>query len=156
MLRSRAGRCRGSDDGKGKTQMGDPRQTVDRLRRAIEGHDLEEMVDCFHPDVVSEQPAHPDRDFRGRDQIRTNWAQIFGGVPDLRATLVRCAVEGLRAWAEWSWDGTRRDGEPFELRGITILEVAEGRITSLRFYMEPLERAGAGIDAAIHERVAGT
>jgi ketosteroid isomerase-like protein len=68
---------------------------------------------------------------------------------------VRCVADGASTWAEWSWSGTRRAGEAFELRGVTILGVEDGRIANVRFYMEPLERAGAGIDAAIHEEVAG-
>ena len=41
------------------------RDTLRRLERAINDHDLEALVGCFRADFVSEQPAHPARNFRG-------------------------------------------------------------------------------------------
>ena len=54
---------------------------VERLNAAMNAHDIEAFVACFHEDYESEQPAHPDRAFRGRDQVRENWSAIFEGVP---------------------------------------------------------------------------
>ena len=130
---------------------GDPRALLERLQRAQNAHDLDGFVACFDPEYASEQPAHPDRIFRGVGQVRKNWAEIFAGVPDFRAELLRSAVEGDAAWAEWRWHGTRSGGEPFEMRGVTIFGVRDGRITWGRLFMEPVERAGTGIDAAVRE-----
>ena len=52
---------------------------------------------------VSETPAHPQRTFRGADQVRRNWEQIFAGVPDLRADLLDAVVDGDTVWSEWDW-----------------------------------------------------
>ncbi|HEX5506425.1 MAG TPA: nuclear transport factor 2 family protein, partial [Thermomicrobiales bacterium] len=80
-----------------------PAALVERLRGAIDGHDLDALAACFAPDYRSEFPAHPDRAFSGHAQMRRNWAQIFAAVPDIAATLVGCAVVGDTAWAEWEW-----------------------------------------------------
>ena len=77
-----------------------PALRLEALIRAIKRHDLAALVACFAPDFVSETPAHADRGFRGREQVRMNWAQIFAAVPDLRAVLVRCALDGEHLWAE--------------------------------------------------------
>ncbi len=131
-----------------------PRSVIERLGDAINQHDLDALAACFAPDYASEFPAHPDRAFRGHAQMRKNWAQIFGGVPDIAATLLRSAAAGDTAWGEWDWRGTRADGAPFAMRGVTVVGVQDDRITWARMYMEPVEVSGAGADAAI-QRVAG-
>ncbi len=131
------------------------RDTLKRLEQAINGHDLEALVTCFRTDVVSDQPAHPARSFRGQEQIRRNWTQIFAGIPDLKATLARSAVEGDVVWAEWSWQGTRPDGSSADMAGVTISGVGGGQIAWTHFYMEPVDRQGADIDASIGQQAGG-
>jgi len=63
------------------------------LAQAMNAHDLEAFVSLFSEDYGSEQPAHPGRRLRGRDQVRANWSAVFSGVPDFRAELVASAVD---------------------------------------------------------------
>ncbi|MEA2630017.1 MAG: hypothetical protein QOE66_236 [Chloroflexota bacterium] len=128
---------------------------VTRLRDAMNAHDLETLVDVFDPDVVSETPAHPQRTFRGADQVRRNWEQIFAGVPDLHADLLDAVVKGDTVWAEWDWRGTRRDGSPHRMRGVTILRLKGTRATSVHFYMEPVDEGGPSPDEAVRRIVGG-
>lgn len=124
-----------------------------RLERALNAHDLELLVGCFDEQVVSEQPVHPSRSFRGRAQIEKNWSQLLAAFPDLVATLVRSVIDGNVAWAEWDWRAHRSDGGIADMRGVTLLGVDDDRICWVRFYMEPVEQDGAGIDEAIREHV---
>ena len=133
-----------------------PLTTIEQLRDAINTHDLDALVACFHGDVHSEQPAHPARTFKGNENIRQNWAMIFGGVPDLRADLLRTATSGNIAWAEWHWSGASRDGKAFEMRGITVLGVDEGLITAVSLYMEPVEVSSEGNAIAIRNAIGAT
>lgn len=87
-----------------------------RLERALNAHDLELVVGCFDEQVVSEQPVHPSRSFRGRAQIEKNWSQLLAAFRD-------------------------------------PVGVDDDRICWVRFYMEPVEQDGAGIDEAIREHV---
>ena len=82
-------------------------EVIERLRDAQNAHDLDAFVACFDPGYRSEQPVHPDRAFVGSDQVRGNWAEVFAGVPDFRAELLRSARQGDTGWAEWHWHGTR-------------------------------------------------
>ena len=125
------------------------RTVAERLQAAMNAHDLDAFADCFAEDYDSRQPAHPDRAFRGRGQARSNWAAIFEGVPDFRAELVRHAVTGEVEWSEWSWHGTHADGSALEMAGVIVGGVRDGRLAWARLYVEPVERAGAGIDAAV-------
>ena len=122
-----------------------------RLRDAITRHDLEAMTGCFAPDFVNETPVHPARSFTGRDQVRKNWAQIFAAVPDLTAELLACAEDGETVWAEWQMSGTRRDGAAHLMRGVSVLKVKDDLFQSVRFYLEPVEHGGPGIDGAVRE-----
>jgi len=107
------------------------------------------MVRCFAPDFVNETPVHPARSFKGNDQVRKNWAQIFGGVPNLQADMVASATSEDTVWTEWEMRGTRVDGSAHLMRGVSIFKVDDGVFTSVRFYLEPVEQGGFGIDAAV-------
>ncbi len=132
-----------------------PAAVVERLLEAMNAHDLDAMVAVFADDFVNETPAHPQRGFRGNQQVRRNWSQIFAGVPDLRARVPRTAVDGDTVWAEWDMSGTRRDGAAFLMRGVAIFGVTEGRLAWVRFYLEPVEETSGDVDAHAR-RVVGT
>jgi ketosteroid isomerase-like protein len=134
----------------------DAADMLSALERATNDHDLGALVDCFATDYRNETPAHPARGFRGRDQVRTNWRQIFAGVPDLRARVLRSAVEGHTVWSEWEMSGTRRDGADHLMRGVVIFEVEEGRASSARFYLEPVDHSATDVDQAVRAAVEAT
>jgi ketosteroid isomerase-like protein len=126
----------------------------ERLRQAMNAHDLEAHLACFQDDYRSEQPAHPARTFTGREQVRENWSTLYESMPDFRAELLRLAVVGDEEWAEWIWQGTKADGTPLEERGVTILGIRDGRIAWGRLYLEETEREGADITETVR-RMAG-
>jgi hypothetical protein len=45
---------------------------LERLGEPLNWHDLDAMLDCFDHDYRSEQPAHPNRGFGGKEQVRKN------------------------------------------------------------------------------------
>ena len=125
-----------------------------RLRDAMNNHDLEAFLDCFHEDYSSEQPVHPGRGFGGRDQVRANWSAIFSGVGDFAADLVNLCQGDGREWSEWRWTGTRQDGSILDMAGVIIAGVRDGRIAWGRLYVEPVQAAEETIDEAV-QRMAG-
>jgi ketosteroid isomerase-like protein len=129
-------------------------QMLERLVRAVNEHDLETVVSCFDAGYVNATPAHPERGFRGREQVRRNWTQILGGVPDIQARVPHVALDGDTVWSEWQMSGTRRDGAGFLMRGVVIFTVAGSVATSARFYLEPVEQSSGDVDVATR-RVVG-
>ena len=120
--------------------MSDSLEVVARLVTATNDHDIDALVDCFAADYVNETPAHPQRGFRGRDQVRSNWTSILAGVPDITVQVIASVVDGRSAWTEWEMNGTRRDGSAHAMAGVIIFGVSEDRIASARFYLEPVEQ----------------
>ena len=131
-----------------QTPADGPTGVLARLTAAMNHHDLAAFVACFDVDYESEQPAHPDRWFRGREQVERNWGAMFSGLPDFRAEVVRSAVAGDTLWVEWRWTGSRSDGTRMDARGACIFGVRAGCLAWGRLYMEDVE-SGAGIDAAV-------
>ena len=129
-------------------------QVVARLQAAMNAHDVEEFVACFAEDYESVQPTHPARAFRGREQVRANWSEIFTGVPDFRAEIVRVAAVGDTAWSEWRWQGTQTDGGRLDMAGVIVFGLRGDRIAWARLYVEPVEQQGAGIEAAVRDMTA--
>lgn len=123
-----------------------PESVVDRLVEALNQHDLDAMVSCFAGDYLNETPAHPLRGFRGNDQVRRNWTQIFTNVPDLHADVLRTSVDGSAVWTEWDISGNLREGGAFLMRGVVIFGVRDSVIASARFYLEPVEEASGDVD----------
>ena len=126
-----------------------PVPLMERLEAALNAHDVDAMLACMAEDYSSEQPAHPDRAFGGREQVRENWSAVFAGVADFRSQLLRSSRDGDTVWAEWRWEGTQAGGEPMEMAGVVIAGLRDEQIAWMRLYVEPVEREGAGIEAAV-------
>jgi ketosteroid isomerase-like protein len=127
-------------------------EVMDRLHSAMNAHDLDAFVACFAPEYQSDQPAHPSRAFRGRDQVRENWTSVFAGVPDFTADLLTSATtdDGVEI-GEWRWQGTHVDGSPFAMQGVIVTGTQDGRIAWGRLYMEVIEQGGGDIDEMVRE-----
>ena len=127
-------------------------KTIARLRDAMNAHDPEAMARLFAPQYRSEQPLHPHRGFSGRDQVAANWGQMFTGIPDFEAGVVKESTDGSTTWSEWVWRGSHRDGSPFLMKGITVMGLDDaGLIVWARLYVEPVEQGGAAIDDAVRQ-----
>jgi|SRR5215210_2214720 hypothetical protein len=117
---------------------------LERLRDALNGRDVDAMLECFDPDYNSEQPAHPNRGFGGKEQVRKNWSGMFESFPDFEAELLRHSFDGDVAWSEWYWSATG-----LTMAGIILMGVKGDRISWARLYMETVEEAGQNIDEAM-------
>ena len=130
------------------------RAVIDRLLQATNDHDLDALVDCFASDYVNETPVHPLRGFTGSEQVRLNWRQIFAAVPDLVAEVTASAEVGGTVWSEWQMAGTRGDGTPHLMRGVIIFTVQDDRISTARFYLEPVETSTGDVNTAVRAQMA--
>jgi ketosteroid isomerase-like protein len=126
-------------------------QLINELAAAINDHDVDRAASLFHENYRSDQPAHPDRAFVGRDQMHANWVAMCAGIPDLHVEVLASADDGDVSWNEWLWTGTREDGQPVHVRGVTVFTAHDGLIAAGRLYMEDVEEAGAGIEEVVRD-----
>jgi ketosteroid isomerase-like protein len=127
---------------------------LDRLVDATNGHDIDAIVACFAEGYRNDTPAHPARSFSGRDQVRRNWEQILGFVPDIHATVLRSSTQDQVVWSEWEHRGTRRDGTAHHMRGVVIFGVEHEAIAWARFYLEPVQDGGGDVGHSVRAQVA--
>ena len=85
------------------TTGSDPAAVVERLVAATNAHDLDTIVDCFADDYRNETPAHPERGFTGREQVRRNWTQILGAIPE--DEFISESLSGIAGGASAAQDG---------------------------------------------------
>ncbi|WP_328989014.1 nuclear transport factor 2 family protein [Kribbella sp. NBC_01245] len=122
-----------------------------RVSAAANSHDIDKVVECFTEDYVNESPVHPARSFRGREQVRRNWTQIFATVPDITTKVLRSHQDGELVWSEWEMRGTRLDGVEHLMRGVMLFTVEGDRARAVRFYLEPVDQADLDADQAVQQ-----
>ena len=110
-------------------------------------------MECFSPDYRNETPVHPARGFVGRQQVRRNWTQILAAVPDVSTNIVACVADGDTVWSEWEHRGTRADGSAHLMRGVIVFRIRDAVIATARFFLEPVDDADGGVDAAVRRQV---
>lgn len=123
---------------------------IEQMEEALNQHDLEAFLACFDPNYQSAQPAHPNRGFGGKEQVRKNWAAMFESFPDFEAQLFRHTADERVVWGEWRWRARE-----LELAGVTVMGVEGDRIVWARLYMEPVEEDGQDIDEAMRTITGG-
>ncbi|MFB6079813.1 MAG: nuclear transport factor 2 family protein [Haloferacaceae archaeon] len=116
-------------------------ELAERIVEAMNGHDADRVAALVAEEYRSETPAHPGRNFTGREQVRENWRTVFENTPDVRATVLRSTHEERTLWMELHVTGTQLDGTTLDLRGVMIWEVTNGILQRGRIYMEPVENA---------------
>jgi ketosteroid isomerase-like protein len=111
------------------------RPTVELLERFLDAfnrHDLASIMGHFADDCVLYMPRgtgpRGDR-FVGKDAVRAALAKRFEGIPDVHYGDERHWVCGDLGVSEWTLTGTSASGQRIEVRGVDLLEFAEGRIT---------------------------
>lgn len=109
--------------------------TSDLLRAFLEAfnrHDLDAIMSFFADDCVFFMPRgkgpRGDR-YAGKEAVRAGLATRFEGIPNVHYGDDRhWAGEGFGV-SEWTLTGTTVSGKQLDVRGIDLLEFAEGKIT---------------------------
>ena len=109
---------------------------------AFNRHDLDAIMDYFAEDCVFYMPrgSTPRGDrYVGKDQVRAGLAKRFEGIPDVHYGEDQHWVCGDFGVSEWTLTGTSVSGKKIEVRGIDLLEFAEGKITRKDSFWKILE-----------------
>ena len=120
-------------------------ELLEKMRAALDAHDLDTFVGYFREDYVGERPRHPGSPMSSREDVRRNWAEVIGDVPDLRVEIPAAVADGNTIWSEWRAYGTARSGSMLELRGVIIFGIQDGQVAWSRMYLEPVEQDGLSL-----------
>lgn len=122
---------------------------IDRFRLALNLHDAGMLAECLHAEFVNTQPAHPERNARGKIAAALRWAHTFECVPDLRANLLRYACANGLVWTEWTF--TSGENGSYRAGGVVIFAVCHNLIVWARTYTEAQPIEGPDWESAIAE-----
>jgi steroid delta-isomerase-like uncharacterized protein len=99
---------------------------------AFNRHDLDSIMDYFAEDCVFYMPrgSAPRGDcYTGKEKVRSSLAKRFEGIPDVHYGEDQHWVCDDFGISEWTLTGTMLSGKKIEVRGVDLLEFAEGKIT---------------------------
>ncbi len=100
---------------------------------ALQGLDTEMLVGSYADGFVFEDTA-AGKTIAGRDELSGYFQGLFS-IPDIAFSDITYFETGDRAAAEWVWSGTRPDGQPFAVRGVSVFETSgEGIVREAVFY----------------------
>jgi ketosteroid isomerase-like protein len=109
---------------------------------AFNRHDLDAIMGYFAEDCVLYMPrgAAPRGDrYAGKEQVRAGLAKRFEGIPDVHYGEDQHWLCGDFGVSEWTLTGTSVSGKKIEVRGVDLLEFAEGKITRKDSFWKILE-----------------
>ncbi len=110
---------------------------LDRFAAAWNRHDLDALMSMMTDDCVFQASAGPDADgerSEGRQAVRAAFASVFDAFPDARWGDARHFVTGTRGVSEWTFTGTRKDGQYVEVTGCDLLTFRDGGIAVKNSY----------------------
>jgi ketosteroid isomerase-like protein len=98
-------------------------------------HDIDELLSYFHPDATFHASGSTRK--QGHDAIRALTEDFYRAFP-------KCEIEVLGDWSNGDSSAViefrahLRDshGKPFVVNGVNVVEVADGKFTSVRSYEE--------------------
>ena len=73
---------------------------------------------------------------RGREEIEGFWRDHWAAFRTIRSEFIHVIEGETGVVLEWVSRGARANGEPVEYKGVTVLEVAGGRIQRCRTYYD--------------------
>jgi ketosteroid isomerase-like protein len=122
------------------------RQVTEELLKefleAFNRHDLDSIMGYFADECVLFTPrgAKPRGDrYVGKDEVRAGLAKRFEGIPDVHYGEDQHWACGDLGVSEWTLTGTSVAGQQLEVRGVDLLEFADGKITRKDSFWKILE-----------------
>lgn len=98
---------------------------------AFNRHDLGAIMAHMTDDCVFYASAGPTEDgteYRGAQEVRRGFAEVFATFPDAQWEGERHLLAGERGLSEWTFRGTRNDGVRVEVRGCDLFTFRDGKI----------------------------
>ena len=143
-----------------------PEQVARSYFRALADRDAQAMAS--HWDAQGVEDLTSFGIFRGPDEVRAFFDELFAALPDAETTVDRVVADDRNAVVQWRMRGTFSGGrfqgldavgKPVTLRGCDVLEIEDGRIMRNTAYSDGLDfarqigmlpPAGSGVEKALY------
>ena len=111
---------------------------------AWNSHDVD-MIAAFYTDDCIKEDVAVGVHARGKEAMNVVNRGAFAAVPDMKIELTLVVSSGATAATEWTMSGTYSGkrpgaapvtGRPFSVRGATIMQLREGRISRVSDYWD--------------------
>lgn len=115
------------------------RELIDRLVSAYNSHTTDILSELYHPDVtywsVLNDTCH------GRDAVIENIKRLHVMLPDERMRVRTVTADDDVIVAEFQSIGTDAKGNPYEIDFTEVFHLIEGKVASIKVYIDPDEVA---------------
>jgi len=115
------------------------KKVVEQLFAAWNSRDADKFAAQFTDDALYEDVAAA-HVTRGRDGVRKWAAGAFRDIENFKIKVVSTFVHDGHAAAEWVWSGRDsglfKTGKEFSVRGVSVIEIRNGKISSYREYYD--------------------
>lgn len=120
-----------------------PQDVARSLFEAVNSHNLDAIRELVQPDAVDD--FVPVGEFRGPDAIRGFFAEMLAAFPDFSTTVDRTVAADSTVVVQWHVSGTftgaafqgiHATGRRVELRGVDVMEIADGKVQHNTIYYD--------------------
>jgi len=120
-----------------------PEEVARGVFARVTARDAKGTVEFAHPDIVDDFVAVGE--FRGRDQVRGFFEEIFAAFPDFEIHVDRVVADDSCATVQWHATGTftgrpfqgiAATGKPAQIRGVDVMEIEDGLIRHNTIYYD--------------------
>ena len=143
-----------------------PEQVAKSYFDALAARDAQKMAEHWHPEGIEDLTAFGI--FRGPDEIRGFFDELFAAIPDAETIVDRVVADDRHAVVQWRmrgnfsggrFQGLDAPGKWVEMRGCDVLEIEDGRIVRNTAYSDGLDFArqvgmlppqGSGVEKALY------
>jgi len=104
---------------------------LDGFANAFNAHNADKIVSYMTDDCIFEASAGPDVDgekFVGKEAVKKSFEDIFKNYPDAKWINPHHFISGNRAVSEWTFTGTKPDGNKVEVTGCDLFTFRNGKI----------------------------
>jgi steroid delta-isomerase-like uncharacterized protein len=114
-----------------------PADVLIEAATALQELDAQRLVSAYAEEALFEDVPEGRR-ITDRAELRSYFERLFS-LPGIGFSDVRVFDGGSFAAIEWVWSGQRRDsGESFQARGVSLIELRDGKIVRESIYYDRL------------------
>lgn len=113
------------------------RRLIDRLVDAYNAHDTDALVALYDPDVTYWSALGGTK--KGIEEVRAQIDELHATLPDEQMEARTVITDGEVIVVEFESTGTSPAGKPYAIEFTEVFELRDGKIGSIKVYLDPLE-----------------